>query len=70
VSIYDWTPWEGNKDSHTLTLDNRHFWAEKWTGGWGLYELDAPGGFAVRKIADEMNWSEIDLALQQYIGGN
>jgi hypothetical protein len=73
--IYDWLPFEGSDTARVLTLDGRHFWAHanrygrKWISGWTLYELDAPGGFIVMKIADDIKWSEIDRALQQYVGG-
>lgn len=76
--IYDWQPWRGSKQARTLTLDGRHFWADanrygrggKWISGWNLSELDAPGGFLVKRIANDINWNQIDRALQQYIGGN
>ena len=64
--MYDWKP-EG--DARSLTLDGRRFWANATRLGWNLSEIDAPSGL-VKMIADNIKWSDIDRALQQYIGGN
>lgn len=63
--------WQTNSDGgRTLTLDGREFWAFAYRhGNWNLSEFVASEG-VVRRIADEVNWNDIDLALQQFIGGN
>jgi hypothetical protein len=59
--------WQGSGDTRSLTTDGRRFLADHEKSGWTLSELTTSG---LVTVAEDISWSEIDLALQQFIGGN